>query len=258
MSARRKKAACAAALLAALGGATFAGLASVGSASADLGFGPLSVWFGFSPRTFSRTVPTPAALELSAEVETIDGSKPPALNSLVFEVDRNVEIHTKGLPRCHPSIEIPLEEACKRSRVGGGLLGAVIAFPEVPLILTRSRLDFYYAGVRDGTPALYAVATLTMPTPASAVSTVRLTKVRAGRYGTKAVVAFPPIAGGNGSVTSFRMRLRRHFRKGGRTVHVVTIKCPDGKILARGEGSFADGTKAHAESIRPCAPSRRL
>jgi hypothetical protein len=246
-----------AALFAVLGGVAFAGLSSVGSASADVGFGPLSIDLSFFPKTLSKTVPTPAALELSAQVETIDGSRPPALNSLVFEVDRNVEIHTKGLPRCHPSIEIPLEEACKRSRVGGGSMGVYITFPEDAPIPTRSDLDVYYAGVKGGAPTLYAVATLTVPTPAAIVSTVRLTKVRAGRYGTEAVVAFPQIAGGHGSVTSFRMRLRRHFRRSGRTVHVVTIECPDGKILARGEGSFADGTKAHAESIRACLPSRR-
>jgi hypothetical protein len=252
VSARRVKAAFATALTAALAAIFLAGGASAEKPFVQGGFGPLWIWFGFSPKTVSSTVPTPAALELAAAVETVDGSKPPALNSLVFEIDRNVEFHTKGLPACHPSIEVWLEEACKPSRVGGGSMGVVIAFPEQPLITTKSRLDIYNAGVRDGAPTLYAIALLSVPTPAAIVSTVRLTKVRGGRYTTKAAVAIPPIAGGNGSVISFRMLLRRRFLQRGKPVNVVTIKCPDGKILARGEGSFADGTEAHAETIRSC------
>jgi hypothetical protein len=40
----------------------------------------------------------------------------------------------------------------------------------------------------------------------------------------------------------------------GKKVSVLTAKCTDGKLVARGEAFFSDGTKAKAGVVRTCTP----
>ena len=78
---------------------------------------------------------------------------------------------------------------------------------------------------------LFIHAYITVPTPAAVVTTVKISKIHNGRYGTKSVASIPKIAGGSGSVTSFNLKIIQG--KG-----VLTLKCPDGNIYAHGNAVF--------------------
>lgn len=209
----------------------------------------LTVNGGFSPKTLSKTKLTPISFNVSGKLRTVDGTHPPALKEFNVETDKNGAIEVKGLPKCTAaklqSQDTKHAEAiCKSAIIGSGQAKAEIAFPEQAPIPATTKIIAFNGGFSGGTTTLYIHAYLTVPTPAAIVSTVKIKKIHNGRYGLKAVTTVPKIAGGSGSVTDFNLTINK---KG-----VLLAKCPDGKLQARGEAKFSDGTVAKAEVVRTC------
>jgi hypothetical protein len=204
---------------------------------------------GFTPKTLSKTKLTPISLNVSGKLKTVDGTHPPALNEFIVETDKNGAIEVKGLPVCTASKlqsqdTKHAEAICKSAIIGSGQAKAEIAFPEQAPIPATSKIIAFNGGFKGGVTTLYIHAYLTVPTPAAIVTTVKVKKIHAGRYGLKSVATIPKIAGGSGSVVDFNLTINK---KG-----VLLAKCPDGKLQARGEAKFSDGTVAKAEVLRTC------
>jgi hypothetical protein len=204
---------------------------------------------GFTPKALSKTKLTPITLNVSGKLRTVDGTHPPALKEFLVETDKNGAIEVKGLPVCKASQlqsqdTKHAEDICRSAIIGSGRAIAEIAFPEQSPIPADSKIIAFNGGFKGGTTTLYIHAYLTVPTPAAIVTTVKIKKIHAGRYGLKSVASIPKIAGGSGSVTDFNLTINK---KG-----VLLAKCPDGKLQARGEAKFSDGTVAKAEVIRTC------
>jgi hypothetical protein len=204
---------------------------------------------GFTPKTLSKTKLTPISLNVSGKLKTVDGTHPPALNEFIVETDKNGAIDVKGLPVCTASKlqsqdTKHAEAICKSAIIGSGQAKAEIAFPEQAPIPATSKIIAFNGGFKGGVTTLYIHAYLTVPTPAAIVTTVKVKKIHAGRYGLKSVASIPKIAGGSGSVVDFNLTINK---KG-----VLLAKCPDGKLQARGEAKFSDGTVAKAEVLRTC------
>jgi hypothetical protein len=204
---------------------------------------------GFTPKKLSKTKLTPISLTVSGKLKTVDGTHPPALKEFNVETDKNGAIEVKGLPKCSASKlqsqdTKHAEAICRSAIIGSGQATAEIAFPEQAPIPAKSKIIAFNGGFKGGVTTLYIHAYLTVPTPAAIVTTVKIKKIHNGRYGLKAVSTIPKIAGGSGSVTSFNLKINK---KG-----VLLAKCPDGKLQARGEAKFSDGTVAKAEVLRTC------
>jgi hypothetical protein len=204
---------------------------------------------GFTPKVLSKSKMTPITLNVSGKVRTVDGTHPPALKEFNVETDKNGAIEVKGLPVCKASQlqsqdTKHAEDICRSAIIGSGRAIAEIAFPEQAPIPADSKIIAFNGGFKGGTTTLYIHAYLTVPTPAAIVTTVKIKKISSGRYGLKAVSTIPKIAGGSGSVTDFNLTINK---KG-----VLLAKCPDGKLQARGEAKFSDGTVAKAEVVRAC------
>jgi hypothetical protein len=204
---------------------------------------------GFTPKTLSKTKLTPISLTVSGDIKTVDGTHPPALKEFNVQTDKNGAIDVKGLPVCTASKlqsqdTKHAEAICKTAIIGSGQATAEIAFPEQAPIPAKSKIIAFNGGFSGGTTTLYIHAYLTVPTPAAIVTTVKIKKVHAGRYGLEAKSSIPKIAGGSGSVTHFNLTINK---KG-----VLSAKCPDGKLQAHGTAVFSDGTRASAEVVRAC------
>jgi hypothetical protein len=204
---------------------------------------------GFTPKTLSKTKLTPISLTVSADIKTADGTHPPALKEFNVQTDKNGAINVKGLPACTAaklqSQDTKHAEAiCKSAIIGSGQATAEIAFPEQAPIPAKSKIIAFNGGFKGGVTTLFVHAYLTVPTPAAIVTTVKIKKVHAGRYGLEAKSSIPKIAGGSGSVKHFNLTINK---KG-----VLSAKCPDGKLQAHGTAVFSDGTRASAEVIRTC------
>jgi hypothetical protein len=204
---------------------------------------------GFSPTTLPKKKMAPISLQASGKIETLDGTHPPALKEAIIETDKNGAITTKGIPVCK-SGQLQARDtnaamkACGKSLIGTGQTTVEVQFPEQRPIDVTSKLLVLNGGTSGGKTTLYIHAYFSAPVTGAIVTTVKIKKVKNGRYGLKSVATIPKIANGSGSVTDFNLTINK---KG-----VLTAKCPDGKLQAHATSIFSDGTKASAGIVRTC------
>jgi hypothetical protein len=212
---------------------------------------------GFSPKALPKNKLAPIALTAEGKIYNSDGTHPPALKEVLVETDKNGAVNVKGYPTC-TSGKLQSQDTsharaiCKSSIIGSGKTGVEIAFPESKVVPVKSDLIVFNGGTKGGTTTLYIHAYITVPVPAAIVTTVKIKKIKKGRYGLLSVASVPKIAGGSGSVTSFSLKIDKKFTYKGKKVSVLTAKCPDGKLQAKATAIFSDGTKAAAEFVRTC------
>lgn len=214
---------------------------------------------GFFPKKLPKKKRAPIGLTISGKMRTNDGSHPPALKEFLFETDKNGAVQTKGYPKCRAGLlqarnSKKARAVCKKALIGEGKTGVEIEFAESSPIDVNSELLMFNGGTKGGKTTFYIHAYITVPTPAAIVTTVKIKKIKKGRYGLLAIARVPKIAGGAGSVTSFSLKVNKKYKFKGKRLSILNLRCRDGKIQARGEARFSDGTKAKAEVIRTCTP----
>jgi len=214
---------------------------------------------GFTPKKLPKAKLAPIGLTVSGKIETTDGSHPPALREFIVETDKNGTINAKGLAKCTIGQLVAretkaAEKACPKAIVGEGKTDVEIAFPEQPPITVHSKLVAFNGGVKGGVTTILIHAFLKNPVSAAVVTTVKVSKIHNGRFGTKSVASIPVIAGGNGSPVFFELKVKKTFTAGGKSQSYLLAKCPDGHINARGTAVFSDGNELTGEIVRPCTP----
>jgi hypothetical protein len=239
---------------------------SVGVAGAAGGEGPVTVKVGelevtsevtFSPKVASATKQTPIAIDAGGEVAMADGSHPPAARELFIEADKNGEVHTEGIPACK-SAQLQATEtatalkACGSALIGEGTVTAQVAFAEQKPIDVKSKLLLFNGGEKGGKTTWFAHAYFQQPVSGAIVTTITITKIHKGPYGTLAVVKIPQITGGNGSAISFELEIFKYVKVGGKQLNPVSGRCADGKVKFHVEAKFENGTKAETGLVRAC------
>ncbi|HEX3737352.1 MAG TPA: hypothetical protein VHV53_07390 [Solirubrobacterales bacterium] len=253
-------------VISALAVAALIAVSAVGIAGAAGGEGPVTVKvgdlevtsdFGFSPRVGSKTRQTPISVTTGGEVREEDGGHPPAARELIFEADKEGEVHTKGIPMCtsgklQATDTAAALKACKAALIGEGEVTAQVAFAEQKPIDVPSKLLLFNGGEKGGKITWFAHAYFADPVSGAIVTTITITKIHKGRFGTLVVVKIPQIAGGAGSGISYDLEIFRFVKIGGRRLNPISAKCADGKARFRLKANFEDGTRAEAELIRAC------
>jgi hypothetical protein len=239
------------------------GLVGVGSATADkpvtVEAGNLVFTFngGFKPKALPKKKMAPISLMAQGKIQTKDGTHPPALKEAIVETDKNGTINVKGLPVCKSGQlqsrdTKAAEKACRKSIIGTGRTTVEVQFPEQPPIDVDSKLLVLNGGQKGGTTTLFIHAYFSAPVTGAIVTTVKIKKVKNGRYGLKSVASIPKIAGGSGSVKTFNLKISRKYRYKGKKVSVLSARCRDGKLQAKATAVFADGTRATGGIVRTC------
>lgn len=210
---------------------------------------------GFSPKALSKTKPTPITLNVSGKIDTVDGTHRPAMKEAVVETDKNGSIDVKGLPTCtsgklQAQDTAAAEAICRKAIIGSGTTDVEVEFPESNPFVAKSKLVAFNGGFKGGKTTILIHAFLTSPVSAAVVTTVKISKISNGRYGTKSIATIPTIAGGSGSVKSFSLTFDRGFKN---TPYLFT-KCPDGHLNAKATAVFADGNKLTGGFVRSCTP----
>jgi len=237
--------------IAALVAVSVAGIATGANKPVVVEAGNLKFTFngGFSPSKLPKNKLAPISLNASGKIETKDGTHPPALTEAIVETDKNGAINVKGIKVCKSGQlqsrdTKAAEKACKGSLIGTGQTTVEVQFPEQKPIDVNSKLLVMNGGFSGGTTTLYIHAYFSAPVTGAIVTTLKIKKVKNGRYGLKTVATIPKIAGGSGSVKTFNLTINK---KG-----VLLAKCPDGKLQAKATAVFSDGTKATGGIIRTC------
>jgi hypothetical protein len=214
---------------------------------------------GFSPTKLPKNKLAPIHLNVSGIINTIDGTHPPAMQKVIVETDKNGTINAKGLAKCTIGKLVAREtsaalKACKPALVGEGLTDVEVEFAESKPFIAKSKLLAFNAGVKGGTTTILIHAFLKNPVSAAVVTTVKVSKIHNGPYGTKSVATIPVIAGGSGSVKKFSLNFFRMFTFKGKKQSYLLAKCPNGKLQAHAEAFFANGDKLTGNFVRPCTP----
>jgi hypothetical protein len=212
---------------------------------------------GFSPTTLPKHGFAPIKLHGYGKIATEDGSPPPVLKTVTIWFDKHGKVETRGLPTCTPGklAATTTEQArklCPGAIIGKGFGKAVVNFPEQGPIPAGSPITLFNAKPKHGNPVVLAHAHLTVPGPTTFVVPIEIQKVHDGRYGFKTVAEIPRIAGGYGTPLYARLSVGREWKYKGKTLSYANAGCPDGRLQAKGQFLFKDGTFLQGSLFKPC------
>ncbi|HXS48318.1 MAG TPA: hypothetical protein VN756_12750 [Solirubrobacterales bacterium] len=254
----RKRLLAIGALLAACAALT-GGAVGAGAATVRVGTLVLKADGGFQPQVLPKRTFAPIRFQGHGDIETTDGSVPPALQHVKLEFDRDGRVTTAGLSVCPPaSIEAAspqqARQLCADAIVGTGHLGAAVPLPGLGRIALRSPLTLFNGPARNGNPTVVVHAQAPFPILETYVVVIEIER-RQGTFGYRASFDIPPIAGGLGALTHLDAKVGRRYRAGGVERSYVSARCSDFILQTQGYFSFADGTVVYGSVFKVCRTS---
>jgi hypothetical protein len=212
---------------------------------------------GFAPKALPRDHMAPIKFFMHGRISTVDGSRPEPLRRLVLELDRHGAPETRGLPKCSwgklvATTTKQARQLCPGAIIGTGFGTAVVELPEQAPIEASSPLTVFNGPEKHGNPTAIGHAHLDYPSPTTYLVQSEIQKVDHGRYGYKLVFDFPKIVNDYGSGVYARVRIDRKWNYRGRTLSIANARCADGRLQARVEATFKDGTRLAGTAFKPC------
>lgn len=212
---------------------------------------------GFAPRALPKDHDAPIKLFGHGRLSTVDGTRPSPLRRAVIELDKHGHAETRGLEKC-PKKKLlgtttkQARAACPGAIVGTGYGTALIEFPEQQPVKASSALTIFNAPEKHGNPTGIGHAYLTYPVPTTYLVEAELETVHHGRYGYRVEVKFPKIANDYGSPISGRLKIDKKWIFKGMRLSVANARCADGRLQARIELEFKDGTFLEGSAFKRC------
>jgi hypothetical protein len=213
---------------------------------------------GVTPRTLPKHAFVPLGFHGSGDLTTADGTHPPALEEAGFDIDKDIVLDVEGLPSCRLADLVSrdtkdAEAACGDAIFGKGSATVEVAFPEQAPFLATGPLILFNGGKRGGAITVLAYTYVAVPAPTAVVTTATLTREGQGPFGLHSVVEVPRIAGGAGSIVKASLSARRVYSFKGKRHSVLSGRCPDGRIHAKGTFEYSDGSILAGNLLRVCA-----
>ena len=215
---------------------------------------------GISPSKLPRHGKAPVTARLIGEIGTVDGSHPPALQTVDIDIDKTIAIDAVGLPTCSvqkvlASSTAAARRACGDAIIGSGKAEVEVAFPEQAPFSATGPIVLFNGGVRGPTTTVLLHAYVDVPAPTAIVVRATVTRIHSGRFGLRIQAQVPRIAGGSGSVTRFELKVGRSFTYKGRKKSLLSAGCPTGRWLTKGHVTFSDGTELGVLHPFACTPA---
>jgi hypothetical protein len=212
---------------------------------------------GFAPTALPRDRDAPIKLFGHGRIRTVDGTRPSPLRKLVVELDKHGHAETRGLEKCTKGKLIATtikqaRKACPGAIVGTGFGTALIELPEQRPIEVSSALTIFNAPEKHGNPTGIGHAYLNYPVPTTYLVEAELETVHNGRYGYRVEVDIPKIANDYGSPISGRIKIDKKWTYKGMRLSVANARCADGRLQARIELTFKDGTFLQGTGFKRC------
>lgn len=214
---------------------------------------------GISPTRLPKNTPAPISAHLNGTIGTLDGSHPPALESIIADFDKTIHVNAQGLPVCTlgklvAQSTAKAKQACPDAIVGTGSGQVEVAFPEQTPFTAKGPIILFNGGVHGGSTLLLIHTYVAVPAPTAVITTVKISPIHRGHYGLHTVALIPKIAGGYGSVTSFHITIGRKFDYKGKPQSYLTATCPTGHYFTEGHARFAEGPTLKITHDLPCSP----
>lgn len=207
---------------------------------------------------FPKTL-TPGALKVHVETHTVTAANgvPVPATHVFIDFDKNAALYTKGLPTCDPSLiqnvstEVA-EQACGKAKIGSGKATAMLisgsrVYP-VEQVVTA------FNGVpQNGKPTVLLQTYGTTPLQTSLVLTGSVYNYGKEGYGPRLDLNVPLLAGGQGALTNFEVKIERKWSYKGQKRSFISAKCPKNKKLkARAIFTYRDNEEITVTSNQTC------
>ena len=237
------------------------GAATAYAIRAEIGKTVVSATAEMRPRSLPAHGGAPVRLSTTTRIGTKDGSMPPALKTLTFELDKNGFIETKGLPVCtlaklENTTPQQARSRCAKALVGQGTGTARVQLPGMAPTKMTSPLSFFNGPPSGGRPTIIAHAYETLPKPKTLLVPIVVERIHDGRYGFRANVELPEIAEGHGAAILAQATLGVTYKHGGREVGYINARCSGGRLQVEGKLTFVNGDFFPATLTSPCHVSR--
>ncbi|MGN6253964.1 MAG: hypothetical protein ACTHO8_03160 [Solirubrobacterales bacterium] len=222
-------------------------------------FGPtfVSATATMQPRELPKRANVPITLTSVTRVGTKDGSTPPTLQTLHFLFDKHGSIDSGAFPVCTIAKLEGTTPSQARKRCAGALVGkgtgkALVTMPDTAPFQISSPISFFNGPPSGGKPTLIAHAYETVPAPKTLLVPIAIERVSHGRYGFRAKVEMPEIAGGYGAPLLAEATIGATRKRGGREVGYINAHCVGGRLQVYGTMRSTDGDFFPATLTSPC------
>ncbi len=212
---------------------------------------------GFSPTRLPRHENAPITIHGGGKISTVNGELPPILETIDIEFDRHGAVDTVGLPICRAGqLEATTVEqaraACGGAIVGKGRGKAIVKFEEQAPIPASSPITIFNGPKKHGNPTVLAHAYLSHPVVTTFIVPVEIEKIHKGIYGYRTHGRIPKIAGGAGVPIEGELTIGKKWTYKGKKHSYIAARCETGRLQARGQFRFKDGTFLSGTFLRPC------
>lgn len=212
---------------------------------------------GFTPKSLPRKTDAPITIHGGGRLSTVSGEYPPVIESITLEYDRHGHVETDGLYVCTKARLTASTVPAARRRCPGAIVGkgfgrGVVVFPEQAPIPASSPITIFNGPRIHGNPSVLAHFYTTVPAPTAFVIPIEIETINKGIYGYRTKARIPKIAGGAGIPLSGYLRIGRKWTHRHRRHSYLNARCETGRLQARGEFTFKDGTYLSGTFLRPC------
>jgi hypothetical protein len=212
---------------------------------------------GFTPTKLPRHENAPITIHGGGRIDTVSGELPPILETIDIEYDRHGSVETTGLPVCRQGqLEATtVEQArakCRGAIVGKGRGKAIVKFPEQAPIPASSPITIFNGPKKGGNYTVLAHAFLSHPVVTTFIVPVVIEKIHKGLYGYRTQATIPKIANGAGVPISGELTIGKKWTFKGEKHSYINARCENGRLQARGQFGFKDGTLLAGTFLRPC------
>jgi hypothetical protein len=209
---------------------------------------------GLYPKTLS---PSTLSVEVKTGTTATSGLPSPAVHD-VIDFDKNLSLATKGLPTCNASLiqnttTEAAEAACGKAKIGSG--SATTLIPAGTLLTEPTKVTAFNGVPSGGKPTVLLHAYGQAPLTTTLVLVGTVSNLNKEGYGPRLDVIVPPIAGGSGAITDFKVKINKTWTYKGKKMSFVNATCPKSKKLKyRGAFEYKDGTVITATHESTCTP----
>lgn len=221
-----------------------------------------SIAVNLTPQKRSATKPTPVTLDVTTATTSTtnaNGVPVPAVEAII-DFPKGLTIFSKGYPTCDAGIiqststEKALEE-CKRAKIGSGTGTADLVVGSKVFPVTTTIVAFN--GVpQGGKPVILLHTYSQQPVQTTLVLVGVVTGYNKQGFGARLDVTIPLIAGGQGAITGFHVKVFKKFRYKGKERSYVSASCPTKTWKARGQFVFRDGESLTPQLKGKCTPKK--
>lgn len=212
---------------------------------------------GFSPTALPRDHVAPIKAFMHGSIGTIDGTRPSPLRQMVLEVDKHTLVETRGLPKCSKKklIATTTKQArrlCPGAIIGTGFGTGITELPEQAPIRVSSPITIFNGPEVHGNPTGIGHVHIDYPGPTTYVVQAEIERVHHGRYGYRIVIDMPKLVNDYASAVYGRITINRKWTYRGRQLSIANASCADGRLQAKVQLSFKDGSFLQGSTFKRC------